>query len=392
MKKIFSFLVALQIACLSLCSIQSNDDSLLVVTIMVKNEASVMAETLQPFLDAGIQSYLILDTGSTDDTVAVTQQLFQDYGVKHGCVVQKPFVDFATSRNDAIEQVEKLFPDSKFIFMIDAEWYVEHVESLVQFCKNNRDMHHKSCLVNIIAGANNYYLQRLFKTHQGVRFEGPVHEVLNQVSTVKVPETKIYYRPRNNGQAKTKERWFRDVSLLLKDTLVRPDNPRTLFYLAQSYDCLGFLDEAAYWYKKRTQAGGWVEEVFMAHYRLAQVYEKLEDWDNAFLHYMKSYALRSTRAEPLIKIAQHYWHSGNHATGFLFAKRACETSYPEADILFIDKYLYDFVRYDVLACCAWYIQEYEIGKQATLEALKHLPDAPHLKRNLALYNSKTDCE
>ena len=46
---------------------------------VIKNEENFITKTLQPFLDAGIDSYLILDTGSDDNTIFVTEKLFEKW-------------------------------------------------------------------------------------------------------------------------------------------------------------------------------------------------------------------------------------------------------------------------------------------------------------------------
>jgi len=65
------FLVALLLNVINIIS-----DPLLVVVLMVKNEALVIKETLQPFVDGGVTDFLIFDTGSTDGTQKVAQEFY----------------------------------------------------------------------------------------------------------------------------------------------------------------------------------------------------------------------------------------------------------------------------------------------------------------------------
>ena len=76
---------------------------------------------------------------------------------------------------------------------------------------------------------------------------------------------------------------------------------------------------------------------------------------------------------------------GDKHLAFLFALRSVQLPYPSKDILFVEKYMYDFTRFDILGICAWYIGEYEVGEWAVRQALKVKPDAPHLLGNLKLY-------
>ena len=146
-----------------------------------------------------------------------------------------------------------------------------------------------------------FYQQRLFKAHEGIRFEGAVHECLNTGITCKVPDDIFFiWDPCEQGIVKSQKRWLRDKDLLLREHEKNPYNPRTLFYLAQTYECLGSLEEARYWYAKRCEVQAWGEEDYMAHYRLAQTYEYLDNWDKALVYYIKAYSLRPTRVEPLV--------------------------------------------------------------------------------------------
>ena len=369
-------------------------DPLLVVVIMVKNEAHVMRETLQPFVDAGIDAFVVFDTGSTDTTMEVTREFFEEKGVRCGKIFQEPFIDFASSRNHALQCAEKSFPRACFMLMPDAEWYIENAQGLVNFCEKHKNDPRPSYLVRIEAYKNtnsylDFYTPRLMRCRANVRFVGAVHEVLNNYSAEKVPaDTYFELRTTTYGQEKTRKRWLRDREILIKEHNRNSHDPRTVFYLAQTYACLGDWENAALWYEKRLGMQGWDEENFVARCRLAQVYEFLGDWEKALSNYLKAFSLRSQRIEPLVRLAQHYWDSGEKELCFLFARNACEASYPHSDVLFVEKELYEFTRYDLLGRAAWYVGKYDLGEEAVKQALKFRPDAPHLHSNLAWYMSR----
>src|SRR5579863_731223 len=125
MKHIISvFLSFLFFASTIYANVQFAYDQILVVVLMVKNEETVMRATLQPFIDGGIDSFFIFDTGSTDNTITVTQEFFRKNNITKGYIEEEPFIDFATSRNHALERAEKKFPNAGFMLMLDAEWYL----------------------------------------------------------------------------------------------------------------------------------------------------------------------------------------------------------------------------------------------------------------------------
>jgi tetratricopeptide (TPR) repeat protein len=365
---------------------------LVVIVLMVKNEEQVIEQTLQPYVEAGLQSFLIFDTGSTDATVARTQNYFEQHNIKSGYIEQEPFIDFATSRNRALELAEQKFPDAAFILMPDAEWYMHNVQKLIEFCRAEQNKTESSYLVRIGDTAFEFYTPRLIRCASHVRFVGAIHEVLNRVTSQKVP-TEVYFelRASSAGKGKSAQRWRRDVKILQKRYAENPSDARNLFYLAQTYGCLGDWENACIYYRERTKLNGWAEENYVAFYKLACALEQAFDmteanhWMTALHYYLQAYTLRPQRAEPLVKIAQHYLEANNVDLAFCFAVQACRIPYPMDDILFVEKELYDYTRHDILGRCAWYVGEYEMGEEAVRTALKARPDMPHLQKNLAYY-------
>jgi glycosyltransferase involved in cell wall biosynthesis len=400
--KVFRLLLVMVL----LCAGQAFGDPLLVVVLMVKNEAAVITDTLQPFVDGGVHDFVIFDTGSTDGTQEIAREFFREHNLPSTHIVEEPFVDFSTSRNRALAVTEELFPQATFMLMPDAEWYMHNAEALVRFCECHKNDFFDSYFVSIRNTTMAFYVSRLIRCRTGIHFVGAVHEVLNKLTIVNVPDECYFeWRPSRKGQVKSAQRWQRDRDLLLKSYEQNPCDARTLFYLAQTYECLGDWENAYIFYEKRAVIRGWDEENFMTQFRLGNVAEHLRDaHDSATLdrathdgassyplairHYLEAFSLRPHRAEPLIKIADYYLKRDEMALAFLFAERAAKIPYPVKDRLFVEKYMYDFVRYDILGRCAWYVGEYEIGEWAVRQALKVKPESAYLKRNLKSYTSR----
>lgn len=389
----FGFLFFMYGICLSISSIY---DPLLVVVLMVKNEETVMRATLQPFVNAGINSYLIFDTGSTDRTVAVTQEMFDEYGITQGYIIQEPFIDFATSRNRALDLAQEQFPKAAFMVMLDAEWYLNDAKALLDFCQMclDQDDIYSSYLMHIVNEALDNYTCRLLRCNRGLRFGGVVHETITQPSLVKVPDTIFFeYLPEAIGMEKTAARFVRDRELLLREYQRNPHCSRTLFYLARTCEDLGDWTSAYDFYKQRVEMVGWDEEDFIARYRLAETIKKLVfranhpdyQWSEALMYFLEAYEMRPHRAEPLVAIADYYVQLDEMPTAFLFARKAAEMPYPEKDILFVEKYLYNYYRYEVLARCAWYTSEFEIGEWAAHKAYEAYPDYKYARINMECY-------
>jgi glycosyltransferase involved in cell wall biosynthesis len=375
-------------------------DPLLTVVLMVKDEEAVITQTLEPFVKAGIHHYLIFDTGSTDKTVAKTQEYFKDQKVKHGHVFQEPFIDFATSRNRSLELAEKQFPKAAFFLVVDAEWYLKNAEQLLAFCKTHAHLaetdpayaHSYLIKVHHTGTQHIYRSNRLLRSSRKLRYNRDIHEDINKPTTHRIPDI-VYFEqsPSKQGDEKSAKRWLRDKELLLKAYEHNPHDSRAVFYLARTFEGLKDLENAYKYYKERTKLKADPEEDFLAMYSLAMITERraMRDrsisWLEAHNYYLQAYSLRPTRAEPLVRIAQHYLQLGQSSIAYLYAHRAVELPFPTDEILLVEKDIYEFSRYDILSQCAWLEKEYQVGEQAILKAIECRPNCLHLYRNLAYY-------
>jgi hypothetical protein len=377
---------------------------LLTVVIMVKDEAEVIIPTLQPFVDAGIKSFLVYDTGSTDGTQNIIAHYFQENNITHGYIIEEPFIDFATSRNRALDLAEEIFINNRFLLMLDAEWYIHDVKELINYCKQHEHYIDPRCtggcylmrLLTVQDNINNY-VPRLFRQGYNSRYVGVVHESIPESPSGILPDSVFFeYKPQQYGREKSHARCARDYALLKKSLENNPSNMRTLFYLAQTCQFMDDWEQAIFYYQKRLDVGAVSEEKYLAAYRIACAIEHIlaESYENgtsthytqedAVNYYLQAYNLAPYRAESLFRIACYYIRRNQHAIGYLFAKRAVELPYPPS-ALFVEKSIYEYLRYDILGQCALYVGEYEIGKTAILQALEYEPNAEHLHHNLAAY-------
>jgi tetratricopeptide (TPR) repeat protein len=263
-----------------------------------------------------------------------------------------------------LERAQQLFPHAAFMLMLDAEWYLKNGSSLIDFCHiclARNDMY-TSYVIRIFNETFDFYVPRLIRCNSNVQFEGVVHEIIRSQTRVKVPSNIYFeYLPTMQGIEKTYDRYQKDKKLLHQEYVKNPSNTRTLFYLAMTCQALGHLEEAYNFYKKRADFVTFDEEYFMSYYKLAQVIEKLSynntsyKWDEALNYYLKAYEMRSHRIEPLISIAQYYIAHNDIEKALPFVQCAIEIPYPQEDMLFVEKHMYDYVRHRLLKRCEPFI-------------------------------------
>jgi hypothetical protein len=123
--------------------------------------------------------------------------------------------------------------------------------------------------------------------------------------------------------------------------------------LAQSYYDLGDYANARDWYARRSEMGGWDEEVYVAVFRMAQAMSQLDmHWPDVQHAYLKAWEFRPTRAEALHAIAYRYRTDERYRMGYLFAERAAQIPLPENDRLFVGGDIYAWRALDEQAICA----------------------------------------
>lgn len=375
-------------------------DPLLVVVIMVKNEEKVIRQTLQMYCEADPLgqkiAYFVYDTDKQEDqwspTMQKAKELFEEYHLSNYIILQEPFIDFATSRNKALRLAEAFFPQAAFMLMPDAEWYINDVPSLLQFCEQQLyNIQITEYLIRILSPVLDFYIPRLIRAHKNVCFEGVVHEVIqgSGAGTMMGPKNVHFDYPEVPlGLEQSKKRWQRDKELLYAEYQKNPIDPRNTFYLAQTYDCLNELELAYYYYGKRTLLSGFKEEDYMTHYRLGMLAERMKNsdgslnWHRALRHYLDAFIMRPARIEPLIRIATYYINQNIYDLAFLYAYIACQIAYPN-DVLFVEKELYERVRYEVFAKAALKV-DLEIPERVCRQAVSRNETQVPFERHLLL--------
>jgi len=349
---------------------------------MIKNEEEAICKTLEPFVEAKFPNFFIYDTGSTDGTIKVVT----DFLNLHKCnfiIKQEEFISFGVSRNKSLDYSRDLFPNCKFTLSLDCEWYIKNPQGIIDFCSSLQEPLDECYSVWI--QSNLFFCQyRLFVNKHNARYFGAVHEVVisHKSKGICVPKTTYFlYSPTGKGNQKTANRWYRDISLLLKEYKDNNKEPRSTFYLAQTYDCLVEVDVAFKYYKERFEmTTGYDEEKFVAGFRAGKLY-KDTNWSIALKYFLASYADRPHRIEPLVCIAQHY---DSPSLKYMFAKIACQTL-PNTDQLFIDHQSYETSRWEQLYLSCYHLQFYKEGYDALLKIKE---DTPQLRYNRHLFDQK----
>ncbi|HEY6728680.1 MAG TPA: glycosyltransferase [Polyangiaceae bacterium] len=367
------------------------------LSMIVKNEEKVLPRLFRSLKDA-IDYYVIVDTGSTDGTIALIQREMAAYGID-GEVHERPWVNFGVNRQQALDlAVEANKADWLLFIDADEELGVgdpKFYEKLQPGVSYNIEKHHSGVryavphLVNVRATR--------------FRWEGPVH---NYLVTVEGPKERVLLKDiwivyhagegaKSHGMTE-EQKYLRDAKLLEDYLLEHPADPRSQFYLAQSYKDAGHLERAYEEYGKRAALLGWVEEKFMAQLELGRLAVRLEKPEAVVLEQLlAAYEMRPTRAEPVYELARYFRMQKAYGKAFLFAKAGAPIQRPD-DSLFVAQSVYDWQLLDELGVSAFWVREYEVCKAACQHILHRVSeglavppaDIDRIRENLRFANAK----
>lgn len=312
----------------------------LAVICMVKNEEERIKETLKQFIDSGITNILVNDTGSTDKTTEKIIELSSD--IKRGYSI---FENFSKSRNLTLDMAHEAFENVTFFLMIDCEWYVENLDSLIKFCDENRETSEDVFYTEILFDEGILdKLPRLFRRGGNYRYRNDIHEeVVSEKMSITIPNFRFRMIQTAYGKTKTKNR---NREFDIPYYLSKGDNITAfeMFYLAQAYHNIEDYDNALLWYGKIIIEKQ--EYLYICHYRMGEIYSKVNSQFNAFDSYSKALLLDEKRVEPYVRMSQIF----DNKLKYQWAKQACSITIDQnSNLNFFDTSLYNWYRYIELA-------------------------------------------
>ena len=360
------------------------------LVMMVKNEQKYAIrsfESVKSFID----TYVIYDTGSTDDTI-VELQNWCNKNNKQLHLKEGTFVNFSVSRNVLLRFANEVAKEP-FLLLLDANdefkgnttAFVKHLVPEVQGGLLKQHWQFQ-------ASDTHYWNIRLISNHPSWIYKGAVHEYIEysdekaKVPPTQFPEEFVIFQNRNDDGGKSGHRLQQDYNMLLKAIEENPYSARDTFYLARTCDALQKRHEAILYYERRLTQGDFDEELFWSDMGIANNYKILGQRHIAKQYYARA-AERRRRVEPLLMLCDMYKEDNLFYTAFIYGKAACDMPFPENDILFVNKSDYDYKRWHILGIVAYYCGEYFAGAESAQRAYNYSKSEVDAK-NLEFYKEK----
>ena len=331
-----------------------------------------------------VDTVVIIDTGSTDATIEVARQTCELLNLSLQ-LTQRPWVDFGHNRTELVEFASQY---ADYLLLLDAD--------MVANWETKPVLTADSYLIRY-TGDLDYRQKLLVSTRKAWSYIGKTHEYI----TCPVPEveerlddlTITHYADGGSRADKTN----RDLLLLHQELQENPNDPRTVFYLATSYEDAGLVDRAISSYALRASlTDSWEEERWLAQMRAAALSR-----DVAGL--LMAYEARPSRAESLYNLANMARLDRNYRLAAMYAEAGLKIPYPHDDILFVEAWVYQWGLKFEASIAAWWNADYvrfvELStelvnddnlplniRSAVIRNLEFLPDSPEPEE--ALVNSR----
>lgn len=233
----------------------------IVATTLAGNNHQIIGDALRSVID-WVDWCLLIDTGITDETIAVAREIAGDK------LLIRTFPwrdDFAAARNFALEAASD----------IGADWAVT-LDTDERLALNGVDI--RAALAATAANAlhvekrNGHYVkERFFRLARRGNWIGPTHEAyIGQGQTLTLPG--VAFSELGKSRKQYQHKVERDITILTRHTAEHPDDPRWFYYLGDSYAGMERYEEAITAFRTCASLDGWDEEGAWAMYRSAQCF------------------------------------------------------------------------------------------------------------------------
>lgn len=343
------------------------------LNMIVKNEEHILKRCLDSAINAGVDDIVIADTGSTDATKKIIEDL-------HGKVVDVPFHNFGQARNDALAACRQETPCDYILFADADHEFVGTIDKAL-LTGNGYEM-------RITDGHQSYWRERIVHRDVTCSYVGVTHEYLSlQFQPTRVDGCHIVDHANGSNR---KEKFARDIALLLP--MSENGDPRSMFYLARSYYDLGNFNDAKRWFVRRACAGGWDEEVWYALFMEALCcVSKPEEMQRLLWN---AYNARPWRGETLYYLAKSYREGGYYDLCCSVCEIGSRIKYPTQDKLFIEDRVYRYGFAEEMSIAGFYSSIKERRDRgfscckALAEQVEDVRVQSLARRNLRYYEAK----
>lgn len=337
---------------------------------MVKNEGKVLARCLESIKEH-IDYWVIVDTGSTDNTKEVIKEQLSD--VK-GELYERPWVNFGHNRTELMELAKG---KADYLLLVDADMTLNVHDS----CFRSR-LFLDSYLIKY-EGTIDYGQKMLVNGKHDWKYTGVTHEYISSDSDKNSDYLNEISLTHFCDGARRGKKITEDIILLEEGLSADPNNERYVFYLANSYRDVGQFEKAIEFYEKRATMGKWDQEVYYSLYQKAICLARSQKVF-PIMEFLIAHRYRPTRLEALYEVIRSFRLNSFYREGYEIGKGLLALPYP-SDNLFVDKEIHSWKFYDEFSLCAYYSKDLDLARKYMNIALERCDEHSknRIKNNLS---------
>jgi glycosyltransferase involved in cell wall biosynthesis len=308
------------------------------VAMIVKNEAVCIERCLES-VSRFADEIVVVDTGSTDDTMALARQFTDKVFVSEMFDKDTHYSEFrfGVARNESIKKCTGdwiVWWDADDVISADGAKRIleiadtQPLDRVFDFRVKYGKLLFQHC--------------RMFPNGQDVLFDEnhSCHEYLlpGHLLRVQRHDVEIEHCPIEREVSSAR----RNLAILEKDYFERGmKDQRTLFYLANTYRELGEWEKACEIYEKYLDASSWKEERMFARYYRAHCFRALKKWTEARNECYKAVMEDERFAEPYCLLGDLYYERKSFVFALSFYQMAKSMNVPADAVLFTSTSYYD---------------------------------------------------
>lgn len=359
------------------------------LAIIALNEETVLPNLLHS-VDKCFDRVVLLDTGSTDDTIKVFQEWAREQLDMTYAVGRYEWIDdFSDARNAADGLL--LYGDPKKYEdttppMVDWRVWAD-CDDVIRGAENIRRITETAPPeINGFFAGYNYaqdgdtcvcYLhrERIVRATYG-RWVGRVHEAIPIPQGVShLPTSDLeYVHKKPITVESSRESNERNVRILDKWNTDEPDNPRIIGYLGTENAIRGRLDEAlGYFQQYIGLTTGWDEERAQIYRKYVQTLIGLDRWDEAYDIAFEPMRVLPDWPDNYLTLAEVCMARSEWKKAYSWAKRALELGRPNT-LLIVNPLDYTFHPMKLMAACLGNMNQIDEAIKVGEEALALMPN------------------
>lgn len=333
------------------------------VALIVKNEQDNLARLL-PMLTFA-DEVVVVDTGSTDNTVAVARKHTKNVYSFAWCD------DFSKARNYAISHAT-----CDYVMWLDADDTIpQETQKCVMGWKNskeNDDFYYMKYEMDTQIPFW-FWRERIVKRTKDCRFKGFIHEAIIPFGTVRYLDCKILHRPSESHEQRNLAIYRNAIAKGLRFSL------RDKFYYARTLVECGLVDDALPVLKRfATNPRAYNNDRIEAYKLLSRLAANSGNLTLARKYLTQSLCVLPPSSEVCCLLANTYYAENNyhHACSWYTLALACNNQ-----TVFVNEYYTKFLPNLQLSVCYWQLGDRERAARCHEIAKSIAPNDPTIRSN-----------